>query len=63
MSDLGLKVSFTISNFFKDIVTLGYTYQLRLMALASTVFKKSTFQNFPHFNALGSTFDKVNLGS
>ena len=39
------------------------------MALASVVFKKSTFQKFPHLNALGSKFDldvkyvKVNLGS
>ena len=39
------------------------------MTLASTVFKKSTFQKIPHSNALGSKLDldvkyvKVNLGS
>ena len=27
------------------------------MTLASTVFKKSTFQKLPHLNALGSKFD------
>ena len=27
------------------------------MALASVVLKKSTFQKFPHLNALGSKFD------
>ena len=39
------------------------------MTLASTVFKKSTFQEIPLLNAIGSKFDldvkevKVNLGS
>ena len=39
------------------------------MTLASTVFKKSTFQKKSHLNAVGSKFDldvkqvKVNLGS
>ena len=39
------------------------------MTLASTVFKKSTFQKFSHSNALGSKLDldvklvKVSLGS
>ena len=39
------------------------------MTLASTVFKKSTFQNVPNLNALGRKFAldvkqvKVNLGS
>ena len=39
------------------------------MTLASTVFKKSTFQKITHLNALGSKFDldvkkvTVNLGS
>ena len=39
------------------------------MTLASTVFKKSSFQNVSSLNALGSKFDldikevKVNLGS
>ena len=44
-------------------------YQVRIMTLASTVFKKSTFQKITNLNALGSKFDldvklvKVNLGT
>ena len=44
-------------------------YQVKTMTLASTVFKKSTFQKISNLNALGSNFDlevkwvKVNLGS
>ena len=51
------------------IVSLGLTYQVRIMTLASTVFKTSTFPKNSHLNALGSKFDldvkyvKVNLGS
>ena len=37
---------------FIAIVTLDKTYQVRIMTLASVVFKKSTFQKFPHLNAL-----------
>ena len=44
-------------NLFKAIVSLGFTYRVRLMTLASTVFKKSTFQKKSHLNALGSKFD------
>ena len=33
------------------------TYQVRIMAFASTVFKKSTFQKISHLNALGSELD------
>ena len=33
------------------------TYQVRLMTLASTVFKKSTFQKISHLNTLGRKFD------
>ena len=36
---------------------LVLTYQVRIMTLASTVFKKSTFQKISHLNALGSKFD------
>ena len=32
-------------------------YQVRIMTLASTVFKKSTFQKISHSNALGSKLD------
>ena len=39
------------------IVSLGFTYKVRIMALASTVFKKSTFQKISHLNTLGSKFD------
>ena len=35
----------------------GFTYQERIMALVSTVLKKSTFQKKSHLNALGSKFD------
>ena len=51
------KVNLDLWNLFIAIVTLGLTYQVRIMTLASVVFKKSTFQNFPHLNALGSKFD------
>ena len=51
------KVNLDFWNLFLAIVTLGFTYQVRIMSLASTVFKKSTFQKFPHLNALGSKFD------
>ena len=44
-------------NLFIAIVSLGLTYQVRIMTLASTVFKKSTFPNFSNLNALGSKFD------
>ena len=49
-------------------VSLSFKYQVRIMTMASTVFKKSTFQKKSHLNALGSKFDldvkwvKVNLG-
>ena len=36
-----------------DSVTLGLTYQVRIMTLASTVFKRSLFQKKSHLNALG----------
>ena len=42
---------------FIAIVSLGLTYQVRILTLASTVFKKSTFQKISHLNAIGSKFD------
>ena len=51
------KVNLDLWNLFIAIVTLDLTYQVRIMTLASVVFKKSTFQKFPHLNALGSKFD------
>ena len=43
MSDL--EVNFDLGNLFIVIVSLVLTYQVRIMTLASTVLKKSTFQN------------------
>ena len=42
------KVNIDLCNLFIIIVTLDKTYQVRIMTLASIVFKKSTFQKFPH---------------
>ena len=39
------------------IISSGLTYQVRIMTLASTVFKKSTFQIFPNLNTLKCNFD------
>ena len=51
MSDLGLKfkgqVNLDLWNLFKAIVSIDLTYQVRIMVLASTVFKKSSFQKIP----------------
>ena len=38
------KVNLDLCNLFIAIVTLDKTYQVRIMTLASIVFKKSTFQ-------------------
>ena len=59
MSDLAerSKVNLDLWNLFIAIVSLGQTYQVRIMTFASTVFKKSTFQINSHLNALGSKFD------
>ena len=51
------KVNLDHWNLFIAIVTVYQTYQVRIMILASAVFKKSTFQKFPHLKALGSKFD------
>ena len=72
MSDLAerSKVNLDLPNLFIAIVSLGLTYQVRIMTLASSVFKKINFsKKTSHLNALGSKFDldvkyvKVNLGS
>ena len=42
------KVNLDLWKLFKAIVSLGLTYQVRIMTKASTVFKKITFsKNFP----------------
>ena len=51
------KVNLDLWNLFIAIVTLDKTYQVRIVTMASVVFKKSTFQKFPHLNASGSKFD------
>ena len=52
------KVKLDLWNLFRAIVSLGETYQVKIMTLASTVFKKSTFQKKKSYlNALGSKFD------
>ena len=45
MSDLAerSKVNLGLWNLFIAIVSLGLTYQVRIMTKVSTVFKKSTF--------------------
>ena len=59
MSDLAerSKVNLDLWNLSIAIVSLDLTYQVGIMTLASTVFKKSTFQKNSHLNALGSKFD------
>ena len=50
MSDLaeGSKVNLDLWNLFIAIVSLGLTYQVKLMTKASTVFKKINFsKKFP----------------
>ena len=49
MSDL--MVNLDLWNLSIAIVTLGLTYQERIMTLASTVFKKLTFQMISNLNA------------
>ena len=56
MSDLAKrsKVNLDIWNLFIAIVSLGLTYQVRIMTKASIVVK---FSKKSHLNALGSKFD------
>ena len=42
------KVNLDLCNLFIAIVTLDKINQVRIMTLASIVFKKSIFQKFPH---------------
>ena len=42
------KVNLDLCNLFIAIVILDKTYQVRVMTLASVVFKKSTFQKVSH---------------
>ena len=42
------KVNLDLCNLFIAIVTLDKIYQVRIITLDSIVFKKSTFQKFPH---------------
>ena len=42
------KVNLDLCNLFIAIVTLDKIYQVSKMTLAPIVFKKSTFQKFPH---------------
>ena len=46
MRDFGWKVDVDLWNLFIAIVSLGLKYQVRIVTLASTVFKKLTFKNF-----------------
>ena len=53
----GQRSTLTFETFFIAIVSLVLTYQVRIITLALTVFKSSTFQKNYHLNALGSKFD------
>ena len=57
MSDLGWKVNLDVWNLSIAIVLFSLMYQVRIMTLASTLFKKSTFQKITKLDALGSKFD------
>ena len=54
MSDLAerSKVNLDLWNLFIAIVSLGLTYQVRIMTLASTVFKKINFLKKIPFNGI-----------
>ena len=51
------KVNLDLWNLFIAIVSLSYSYQVRIMTKASTVLKKINFSKNYHLNALGSKFD------
>ena len=58
MSDLSWKVNLGHKNLFIAMVSLGLTYQVRIMIGFQFSKKKlSTFQKFSHLNAIGSKFD------
>ena len=46
------KVNLDLWNLFIAIVSLGQTYQVRIMTKASTVLKKINFSTNSHLNAL-----------
>ena len=50
-------VALTLKLIYNGIALLGLTYQVRIMTLVSTIFKKSNFQKISHLNAIGSKFD------
>ena len=50
MRDFGWKVNVDLWNLFIAIVSLGLKYQVRIVTLASTVFKKSTLHMTFEFN-------------
>ena len=52
-----LKVNLDLLHLSIAIVSLVSTYQVRIMTLASTEFKKSAFQKISDLNALGRKFD------
>ena len=51
------KVILDLWNLFIVIVSLGLTYQVRVMTKDSTVLKKSLFKKKSHLNALGRKLD------
>ena len=52
------KVNLDLWNLFIAIVSLGKTYQVRIMTKASTILKKKiNFSKNSHLNALGSKVD------
>ena len=53
----GQRSTLTFETYFIAIISIGSTYQVRIMTLALTVFKKLTFQKISHLNALGRKFD------
>ena len=51
-----LKVNLDLWNLFIDIVSLGFTYQVRIMTGFNSI-QKSTFQKKSHLKALEGEFD------
>ena len=50
------KANLDLWKLFIAIVPLGFTYKVRIMTYASTVFNKLTFQKWTHLIALGCKF-------
>ena len=53
----GQRSALTFELIYSHCLIRFLTYQVRIMAEASTVFKKSTFQNISHLIASGCKFD------